>query len=234
MEYKLLGQANKEWLVRNNVKLNILPKADPSTLRYLCDSTLIFKEVFGDTIKIWFKGSGFAVDTVQIVDILNSTLYGKSLYIKEVHDQGKILALYLHPITFVVRNDSLFQLDIFNKLSADSLRTIYTVPVDEFQETYDRVVKANEYKEFKLIYHPSLFGEGDFTHNRKGDVIRLASIWELDGVKYYELQFIRPYEPYSVKRRYIFDDSFRFLNLEGCFDDILDRLTEENKMFEYR
>ncbi|MCJ8289942.1 MAG: hypothetical protein HRT58_09780 [Crocinitomicaceae bacterium] len=232
--YILLGQVNKEWLVRNNIELNKLPKADPSTLRYLCDSSLILKEEVGDTIKIWFNRTGVPVDTIQIFNKLNSPLYGKSLYIKGIHEQGKILAVRLHPLTFLVRNDSLFQLDTFNKLTPDSIRKIYSVPVDKFQEAYDKIIKPNQYKEFKLIYHPKIFQDGDFTHNRKGDIIRLASVWELDGVNYYEIQFISPYEPYGVKRRYIFDENFRFLNLEGCFDDILIRLTEENKITKNR
>lgn len=228
-------KSNLNWLKKNGIKLNDLPEANPNELIYTCDSTVLLKRINGDTMMIWTVGSEENTDTNRVKELIKNERFGRTRYIKGVNYQGNIVHVYLSQKKFYTKNDSLFELATFYKISSDSILNLMMEMFEKIEDTQTRgslqeIIDQNSYQDFKLIFHPKIFQNGNYRGNKKGDNIELASVWEIDGKKYYEINIKNTTGEWNTKYTYLFDETYKLIRYDGCNSTILSQLTEENKV----
>jgi len=229
------GKANLKWLERNGISLSSLPKANPSEIIYTCDSTLLLKRISGDTTTIWTVGGETYLDTIRAQKWVNNKGFGKTAYIKGVNYQGNIAYVMLSPKTFHVKNDSLFELDLFYRISADSMSNLnskmFRAKNDTLKKEIRQLIRDNKYTQFKLIFHPEMFENEDvYTQNIKNDSITLSNSWKVGNKKYYEVTINNKLGKYDTKGVHLFDENYRLLKYDGCNEDEIEKLKTENEI----
>ncbi len=104
-------QKTIELLSSKKVKLREIKNHNGFIVHYNCDSVPFLKKQVGDTIKIWTEAFNWTQDISELDKHLADTRYGKTLYIKEILNDGSITVSGMHETVFIYRNDSLYEVD---------------------------------------------------------------------------------------------------------------------------
>lgn len=224
-----------KWMHKNDIAFRSLPKTNPKDLTYDCDSTLILKQTKGDTLIFWTESSSYTTggryldyDIEQLDKLIKDKSFGLTDYVEKLDDQGNVVLVSLRPDKFKFRNDSLFRLTSFFKIPQDSIDK--AIDARDFKLA-EKLLKENGYYKFVLIFHPSIFKNGEFNTNEAGDSITLDHIWKVGEKKYYEISFNRDSLGTKIKfPTYLFDDHFRFLEYDGCTRSEINQLTKEREI----
>jgi hypothetical protein len=224
--------AFNHWLSKNGIVLKTLPKAKANELIYDCDSTLSLKQKKGDTLIYWLRnkakvGMYAYTDTVIPNIMLRRESFGRTVYVDKIDKEGNLVFGILEASTFRIKNDSLFQLMTFLKIPFDSLEKSAKKAMAALDlALVDKLFKENTYEKFQLIFHPKLFVRSKHYEMKKdGYIITLDHAWERERQKYYQISIT---SQAKGKREnfatYLFDNHYRFLELDGCFDSELQQL----------
>ena len=222
-----------DWLNRNEITLNALPKAYPREINYTCDSTLFLKETKGDTTIIWAHGVQVPLDTNEVKEFIKEPTYGKTSYLREVYRTGKVNGVHLMPYTFCTKKDSLFELDDFYNITSDSIAKLYDVMFSNFEDkelmdSIRNIIDSNTYQDFKLIYHPKIFQNNLFENNKNNDIISVKTVWQCENNKYFEVEILDGNSSHGRKYTYVFDENYKWLKYDGCNKQGIECLKEEN------
>ena len=231
------AKEHQKWLVDNKVTINKLPKADPDKIVYTCDSVLLMMESKGDTTIRWTIAgtmslgfSTFGKATIERM-ILKNENFGAFAYVTGLDFQGHIEYKSLAPKTFLVKNDTLFELETFHTISKDSISSLYKLlfnaKKERDEEKYEKIIAENTYKAFKIIYHPNIFVDYIYDGNLHGDEIEITKIWDTGNGRVVNIE-IRNKEG-NTRYNYRFDEKYNFVDYDGCMKETLDLLTEDNR-----
>lgn len=226
---------NLQWLSKNQIPVNRLPNADQSKIIYTCDSTLLLKKVKGDTTFLWTVGGISYLDTNQVKKYIKYRKFGRTAYISGVNYQGNISFVSLSKHTFLIKNDSLFELAKFYEIPEDSVFKLLDKAFSAKDSSqiikYFLLIKKNSYERFKLIFHPDLFKNSNiYASNIKGDKVILNSVWEINGKRYYQISIKNKIGETGTEYKYLFDENYKFLKYDGCNRKELKLLNMENKI----
>lgn len=230
-----------KWMSQNNVAFKQLPRVkSPSELVYDCDQNLFVKRINGDTLTFWLKsswynmGKGSARKLEELNEAIKRPSFGLTEYLEKFDEFGGIVLVTLAPRSFTVKSDTLFQLESFFKISYDSIETLIVeaFTYEEKRELNGKIIKDNQYHEFKPIFAPRMFIEKrSFATEKKGEQIELDHMWNLNGKKYYQISFKSQREDdVIVFPTYLFDDQYTFIQYDGCHKE-LQLLTPDREIF---
>jgi hypothetical protein len=226
-----------KWIRKNNIKIGKLPQANPDELIYDCDSIPMLKQINGDTLIFWLLTSSYTTggfylrrDKKELNKLIKKESFGRTDYVEKIDDQGNIVLASLTSTKFKIRNDSLFKLRSFFRISQDSIDKA----VDKYfqEKRFDlarELIFKNHYLKFVLIFHATMFSEKRVYEGKEvGDRIALDHIWKVGEKKYYQITFITESHGRIIKfPTYLFDDKFRFIQYDGCNKSEMDQLTKE-------
>lgn len=231
---------HKGWLENHNVPINQLPKAKPKEIIYTCDSTLLLKRTNGDTLIIWTIASvrslGLELSGEEAVEnlILKNENFGKTSYAGGIDFQGNIQYITLSPHTFLIKNDSLLELETFYTVSEDSISALYDILFDTEDKKklieIRQKIKNSSYTEFKLIFHPNAFKNNLYKGNKNNDTIEITSIWKWKSKQYYRISIRNRSWGYNTHYSFLFDEDYKFIEYDGCNQEELNALTNKNKI----
>ena len=216
----------------NNIRLNALNPPKGFITYYNCDSMLFLRGNFGDTIKIWTPGVEWGHSLEQFKDVMNEPHYGKTLFPKSILPDGRILVANYMETTFLLRNDSLFQIED----TVSKPKEYYSMMVDHVlgriddstftrkRDSIDLLYKDRHAYVPKLIFAKNMFQSGKKKvklspkFNYEQDEIELERQWSENGKRCYLVRINNRFENERTSYAYAINEEFKFVWWEGCND----------------
>ena len=223
-------KATRNFIRRNNIRLNYLPAPKGFTRYYNCDSMLFLRGDFGDTIRIWTPGVEWAYNLSQFKEFIIKPEYGKTSFAKFIFDDGRIMVSSYHETIFIYRNDSLFEVnnitelpDEYGKLLSQKISGVIA------DSTFERkmrdiisVYDANSIFVPKLIFCKKMFSTGkkkvrlSKKVNFEGDEIFLEKVWIEDSKKCYLVRINNVDDGQKTTYAYAINEDMKFIWWQGC------------------
>ncbi len=226
---------HRAWLKKHQIAINQLPKANPQEVIYTCDSTLLLRRINGDTMLLWTVSSTMSLGLETMGEkfvenrILNNPRFGKTAYVNGIDFQGNIGYITLAPYTFLIRNDSLMQLETFCTVSEDSVAALYDqwyAAKGKKKQAALQQIEAVSYEAFKLIFHPQVFENNVYKGNLKGDEVEIVNRWEKDGQRYYRIAIKNQRGDSKTRYTFVIDQAYKLVEYEGCNQEALEAMTK--------
>ena len=90
------------------------------------------------------------------------------------------------------------------------------------------MIQANSYQEFKLIYHPEIFQNNVFEGNKNRDIISIKTVWQCKGKRYFKIEILDGQSNYEYRYSYILDEDYNWVKYDGCDEEGIECLKDEN------
>lgn len=219
-------QTYKNWLHKKGIQFYDLSKSGLEDLRFNCDSTLVSKEIHGDTILYTVSTHKLYADTSKIVEYNSGGELGVTLYISDVNENGTFTLHELSQFTFYKSNDSLFYLKRYSRLPDDSVHDLFDLLIGmassgvprtntEF-DSIQAILSANHYYQFSFIFHPDMFSKNTIRSNENNDIIELLYQWKIDERSIYFIEVADRDNPHNVFKEWLIDDELNIVPYEPC------------------
>jgi hypothetical protein len=223
-------QDARNHLASMSIPLNHVQPKPGFTLYYNCDSLLFMRGDFGDTIKIWTPAMEWGHTLDEFKDIVKDSSFGKTVFPKYIHPDGRIFVATYSETQFIYRNDSLFQIEDTVSLPKE----YFEVMVQEVQgliaDTTAKRIKdsiGEMYKDRhaylpKLIYAKYMFRNGkkkvklSNRVNYERDEIVLENEWVEDSKKCFVIRINNREDGEKTSYAYALNEDMRFVWWEGC------------------
>lgn len=205
-------------------------------MSYGCDSVCYFKKVMGDTIVFLTPGSMTPMNYDSPTDV-DSFLYWLKTrgnfppsFPTRFADDGRIEVVDYAQTTFLVENGSLFLLyinqDDFVEDMVKYLSEYSEGKIDStrFERKTNRAERRNkDIIEKKLLFSPTMFSKENavkltLNQNPGNATVVLKRRWKIDNLYAYTIEVTENQKKYTLNYEYSFDQNFRFLKWEGCFE----------------
>jgi hypothetical protein len=226
-------QEAKNYLASMNISLNQVQPMPGFTLFYNCDSMLFMRGDFGDTIKIWTPALEWGYHLDEFKEIVNDTSFGRTIFPKSIHSDGRIFVATYFETQLIYRNDSLFQIDdtvsrpeeYFEVMVKEAQGLIADATAKRIKDSIDEIYKDKHAYVPKLIYAKNMFKNGKKKVklpkrvNYMGDEIELENEWMEGSKKCFVIRINNREDGEKTTYAYALNEDMRFVWWEGCAKD---------------
>lgn len=228
------AQDNSAWIATHkyvrdrSIQLNTLQVPAGYTVYYNCDSLLFVRGNFGDTIKIWTLGMQWAHTLGAFKEVKKNPEFGRSVFIKSVLSDGRILVDFYRETMFIHRRDSLYELVDTSSKPAEyttmivdrTMGFIDDARFKQMKDSLDSIYAGKHTYSAKLIFTATLFSRGkpkvklSKTLNFEEDEIILERTWKEDNKTCYLIRINNYFG--KEKTSYAFNEDMKFVWWEDC------------------
>jgi len=177
-----------EILKKSGIKLRDIKSHNGFTVHYNCDSIPFLKKLAGDTIKIWTESNNTAIEIQDFELVRKDKNFSKTIYVKDIFNDGRILVARMHETVLISRRDSLYE--VYNKKP----KLIFHPKMFS---------QGNKIKLSSKV-------------NFMRDEIFLQKEWIENGKKCYTVRINNNETSIQTSYAYSFDENLRFIYWEDC------------------
>jgi|GEM_PF-1117896 len=212
------------WLVANNITFDN-PRC-PEGFEYFqnCPEKHAYRMIKGDTIIIYSSGGGMQYNLRRLKEAFAKKDFNVFEYPIDNQGDGNVYVQFMQKRTFLLRNDSLYLYDEYDKKKETALmKYMNSNPREKFSDAEIQAelkkIADQDYgytPKFKLIYFKGIFSNGSTyqfskSQNFREESVSLKSEWT-DGDKRYNKINLKTY----TAGTYIIADDFSFINTDKC------------------
>lgn len=227
--YNCLAQKNNvrelnTWIKENNVKFGS-PTTPKGYIRFLdCGEIIAFKKKIGDTLVIYSRSHTIAEDIKKLSKSILDKDWNVLRYPKKIQKNQTILIQNMRKHTFLIKSDTIYLLDEYDKKKSDTYLKILKRYFDNkiTKEKFKRLAQENETKDygytpkFKIIYFKGIFYKSNTysfskKENFRKEYVSLINSWIENEIKYFEINLNT-----HTAGKYVISEDFIFINTETC------------------
>jgi len=197
---------SKQFLIMHNM----LSCPDTVTFYFWQESDTLFAR------KIVHEFTPTREDDLKIMSFKQQ--YGDNVITGAKLFNGKNILYRIDTEKFIIKHDTLYKEIICNKLSVDSIKTLFgdskskTFNESEFQKNME-IISNNRSKRKIILFHPTLFEKENkyvTKNNSCSDTITLIKKWQKNDTTYYVISYSSDCSLYSTQKSFIIDDKYNF------------------------
>ncbi|MDR2271906.1 MAG: hypothetical protein LBF27_13460 [Sphingobacterium sp.] len=219
-----LEKETAAWLAANKISFDN-PQC-PEGFEYFqnCPEKHAYRMIKGDTIIIYSSGGGMQYNLRRLKEAFAQKDFNIFEYPIYNQGDGNVYVQFMRKRTFLLRNDSLYLYDDYDKKKeAAIMKYLNSNPREKFSDaeiqTELKKIEAQDYgytPQFKLIYFKGIFNNGSTyqfskSQNFREESVSLKSEWTDGHKRYYKINL----KTYTAGT-FIIADDFSFINTDKC------------------